>query len=245
MADPLHSNSARNFDQRNELNRASRVAYEPPIEDPTRHGDLNSDRELLYPKSEYPDHQLPKAEGARFVRAAEQIGGALGKTVSQARRVPMSARKGIHIVRDRASALASGAVGQISGSASSIAGNAQQRTREMSAAVNEQARELADRAQRRLQELMDMAEERGGILLDKAEEFGEQLCERTTAIKNQIDDRTRELRMNARLRSEEMRMRGEQLVRERPLHVLGGIAAAAFILGVSLRIVRSRNARGY
>ena len=245
MADPLHSNSARNFDQRNELNRASRVAYEPPIEDPIRKGSLNADRELPDPGNEYPDRQLPRGEDARFVRAAEQIGGALGKTVSQARRMPTSARKGIHMVRDRASAAASDAVGQISSSASSLAGNAQQRTRNLSAAANEQARELADRAQRRLQDLLDIAEERGGILLDKAEQLGEQLCERTSALKDQIDDRTRELRTNARLRAEEMRLRSEQMVRERPLHVLGGIAAAAFILGVSLRIVRSRNARGY
>jgi hypothetical protein len=40
-------------------------------------------------------------------------------------------------------------------------------------------------------------------------------------------------------------LRSERLIEEKPLHVLGGIAIAAFILGVSLRIVRSRNASRY
>ena len=56
---------------------------------------------------------------------------------------------------------------------------------------------------------------------------------------------TRELRMNARMRVEDAKYRAERVIRERPLHVRGVIAAAVFILGVSLRIVRSRNARCY
>jgi ElaB/YqjD/DUF883 family membrane-anchored ribosome-binding protein len=230
MADPLRSNAVRDFNQRAELNRGSRVANQP-LEDPLHASGLSADRELPDPRSEYPYHQLPED---RLVRVAEQIGGALGKTVSQACRMPGSARHGIHLVSDRAQEMASDAVGQISSSAASLAGNAQQRTEA-----------LLDLVQSRLQELMEVAEKRGRIFLDRADELGQQICERTSELKQELDERSRELRLNARMRVEDAKYRAERVVRERPLHVLGGIAAAAFILGVSLRIVRSRNARGY
>jgi hypothetical protein len=44
---------------------------------------------------------------------------------------------------------------------------------------------------------------------------------------------------------QQARWRGERLIHERPIHVLAGIAGAAFAVGVSLRIMRSRNASRY
>jgi len=241
MADPLHNDDGRNYVRHGELNRGSRVAYEP-VDDPMRRMEMNTDHELTDPKSEYPDHQLGED---RLVRVAEQIGGVLGRTVSQARRVPGSAKRGIHVVSDRAQEIANDAVGQISSSASSLAGNAQQHAQVLADRAQFRLRELSEMAQQRAEEWMDLAEERGRLLLDKADELGQQVCERTSELKQELDQRTRELRMNARLRVEDAKFRAERVVRERPLHVLGGIAAAAFILGVSLRIVRSRNARSY
>jgi ElaB/YqjD/DUF883 family membrane-anchored ribosome-binding protein len=241
MADPLHNNAVRDFNQRAELNRGSRVAYQP-LEDPLHTSGLSTDRELPDPRREYPYHQLRED---RLVRVAEQIGGALGKTVSQARRMPGSARHGIHLVSDRAQEMASDAVGQISSSAASLAGNAQQRTEALLDLVQSRLLEFTEMTQQRAEELMEVAEKRGRIFLDRADELGQQICERTGELKQELDERTRELRMNARMRVEDAKYRTERVVRERPLHVLGGIAAAAFILGVSLRIVRSRNARGY
>jgi hypothetical protein len=49
----------------------------------------------------------------------------------------------------------------------------------------------------------------------------------------------------ARLRIQELRAQGERLVRERPLHVLAAIGGAGFVLGVVLRIARSRHASRY
>ena len=49
--------------------------------------------------------------------------------------------------------------------------------------------------------------------------------------------------MKARLRTGQIRMQGERLVEQHPLEVLGCIAGAAFLAGISLRIVRARNAR--
>ena len=240
MADPLHNDDGRSYIRHGELNRGSRVSYDAPLEDPIRWAEMNADRELPDPKSEYPNHQL---EEDRLVRVAEQIGGVLGKSVSQARRVPGSAKRGIHLVSDRAKDMASDAVGQISSSASYLAGNAQQRTEVLMDLVQFRLHEFTEMAQERAQEFMDFAEERGRVFLDKADELGQQICERTSELKQELDERTRELRMNARMRVEEAKFRAERVVRERPLHVLGGVAAAAFILGVSLRIVRSRNAR--
>ena len=240
MADPLHNDDGRNYSRRAELNRGSRVAYEP-IEDPIQGAKVSTDHELPDPGSEYPGHQL---EEARLLRVAQQIGGALGKTVSQARRMPGSARHGIHLVSDRAQEMASEAVGQISSSASSLAGNAQQRAQILSDTAQLRLREFAEMAQQLAGEFMDVAEERGRLLLDKADEMGQQILDRTSELKRELDERTRELRVNARMRVEDAKFRAERLARERPLHVLGAIAAAAFMLGISLRIVRSRNARG-
>ena len=241
MADPLHDDNSRDYNRRAELNRGSQVAYEP-LEDSRRTNGLSADHELPDPKSEYPDHQL---EEGRLLRVAEQIGGAFGKTVSQARRMPGSARHGIHLVSDRAQEMASDAVGQISSSASSLVDNAQQHAQILADRAQSRLREFTATAQQLAEDLMDLAEERGRLFLDKADELGQQVCDRTSELKQELDERTRELRVNARMRVEDVKFRGERVVRERPLHVLGGIAAAAFILGVSLQIVRSRNARGY
>jgi ElaB/YqjD/DUF883 family membrane-anchored ribosome-binding protein len=219
MADPLHSRDFREFDTRTsepvgtglEQNRGSTVAYQAPLEDPILKGEMR------------PERELPEAGNPRLNRTAEQIGSVLGKAVTQARRVPDSARRGLHVVRDRAQEASDGAAAQISNSASS----------------------LAESAQRRAREFADVAEERGRVLIDKADDLSQNVAQRANEIKQQLDERTRELRAKAKLNVQQAQWRGERLIQERPIHVLAGIAGAAFLLGVSLRIVRSRNASRY
>lgn len=239
MADPLYNDTFREFDTRTsapagtglEDNRGNSVTYQPPMEDPILKGEMNLDR------------QLPEAGSSRLNRGAEQVGSALGHAVSQARRAQDSARRGLYLVRNRAQGASGSAATQISSSTSAIFDSAQQRAGELAENTQNLAREMADKAQRRGRELLDLAEEQGRVLLDKADGIGQQVAERTSAIREQLDERTRELRFRARLRADEARLRGRRFIDERPLETLGYIAGAAFLLGVSLRIVRSRNAR--
>jgi ElaB/YqjD/DUF883 family membrane-anchored ribosome-binding protein len=219
MADPLHNRDFPELGTRTtdpvgtglEEDRSDVLAYQAPLEDPILKGEMN------------PERQLPEGGNQRLNRTAEQIGSALGKAVNQARRAPETARRGLHVVRDRAQDARSNATDQLSSSASSLAESAQQRAKE----------------------LVDVAEERGRVLLDKAEDLGQRVSQKGSELKQQLDERTREMRAQARLHAQEARLRSERLIEEKPLHVLGGIAIAAFILGVSLRIVRSRNASRY
>lgn len=219
MADPLRYND---LVQAEESSVGVDRQAESPFEDSLKKGEMN------------PNRQLPESGNPKLNRTAEQIGGTLGKAVIQARRAPDSAKQRLQIVKKRVREAGANASDQVSGSASSLAGNAQQR-----------ARNLSNRAQQRAGELMDAAEVRGRALLDKADEIRNQISQRGDELKQQLDDRTHELQQAARLRLEQARLRGERLVRERPLHVLAAIGAAGFILGVSLRIVRSRNASRY
>ena len=230
MADPLHNRDFPELGTRTtdpvgtglEENRGDTVTYQAPLEDPIRKGGV---------------YQSPTPENTgnpRLNRTAEQIGTALGKTVSQVKRAPETARRGLHVVRSRAQEAQSNATDQLSSSASSLADTAQQR-----------ARELADTTKRRASELADAAEERGRVLLDKADELSDKVAERSKELRDQLEARTREARAQARLKAQQARLQSERLIQEKPLHVLGGIAAAAFLLGVALRIVRSRNASRY
>jgi len=230
MADPLHNKDYRDFNTRVsssagtglDENRGKTMAYQAPLHDPIRKGAMSADRELPSEETDL-DRRLPEGGNHRLNRTAEQIGGALGRAVSQARRVPDSARQGLHLVRDRAQRVGGSAAEQISSSGSSLANSAQQRARE----------------------LLDVVEERGGILLDKVDEIGHDIADRAGQLKDQLDDRTRELRTSARLRAQEARLEGERILREYPLQTLACVAGAAFILGVSLRIVRANHAHRY
>jgi ElaB/YqjD/DUF883 family membrane-anchored ribosome-binding protein len=161
--------------------------------------------------------------------------------VSQTRRLPDSARRGLHLVRDRTQEIGEKTARQISGSASSLAGNAQERI----LGLQDAARQAGERAQQRASELMDLAEECARVLVDRTDEIAAYLAQRTEGLKQEIDQRGRELRNNARIRVYEMRLRARHTVREYPLETLGCLAGAAFIFGVALRIARSRNANRF
>jgi ElaB/YqjD/DUF883 family membrane-anchored ribosome-binding protein len=241
MADPLHNREFPELGTRSdgpvgqavEENRGEAVTYQAPLEDPIRKGEP------------YSSARFENTANPRLNRTAEQIGTALGKTVSQVKRAPETARRGLHVVRSRAQEAQSSAADQLSNSASSLADTAQQRAREFANSAQQKARELVDTADRRARELADAAEVRGRILLDKADELGDMVAERGKELREQVEARTREARAQARLKAQQARLQSERLIQEKPLHVLGGIAAAAFLLGVSLRIVRSRNASRY
>jgi ElaB/YqjD/DUF883 family membrane-anchored ribosome-binding protein len=222
MPDPLLNEDFGDVESRSASGTGTTTAYQAPLEDPIRKGELD------------PNRELPESGNSRLNRTAEQVGGAIGTVVSQAKRLPNSARRGLHLVRDRAQDLKGQTADQISGSASSLASNAQGRMRE-----------LGNRAEQRAGEWMDAAEERGRALLDKADQITSRLADRGSELKAELDARTRELRDDARVKAAEVRLRSRQLVQERPLECLGCIAGAAFIVGVALRIVRSRNASGY
>ncbi|HWC20507.1 MAG TPA: hypothetical protein VG498_26050 [Terriglobales bacterium] len=230
MADPLHRDFSdiepRDTGSVGTEQRGNTMAYPSPLADSIRKSQMN------------PERQLPEGGNQRLNRAAEQIGTALGKAVWQARHAPETARRGIHLVRERAEGAKSSAADQLSGSA----GATQQRAREVADSAQKKARELTDTAQRKAREFMDVAEERGRAWLDKADDVSKRVAQKGNQLRQQLDDRAHELQAEARLRVQEARLRGWRLMQEKPLHVLGGIAGAAFVAGVSLRIVRSRYA---
>jgi len=112
------------------------------------------------------------------------------------------------------------------------------RSRQLSRDRNLQLREVAAKIGgilgRAAAQVQRTPEVRGRVLLNRAGE-----------IRDRLAQRAREMQQAARLRIQELRVQGERLVRERPLHVLAAIGGAGFVLGVVLRIVRSRNARRY
>jgi ElaB/YqjD/DUF883 family membrane-anchored ribosome-binding protein len=228
MADPLQRDEVREFEvtdtatpvSPDERSGANRV----PLHDPTMAGTMNPDRQL---DTDFRANQ-------RLNRTAESIGGALGRAVSQARRMPDSARRGLHVVRDRASAAGGDAADSLSASASSLADSARQKAGELRVTAEQRGRELRERAG-----------ELGETISSRAAELGDNVQRQAGELKRQVEARTRELRAEVRLKAQEARLRGKLLVRERPFHALGGIAAAGFATGVLLRIVRSRNARHY
>ena len=240
MADPLHNRDFPEVGTRTtrplgnglEENHVDAVVYQPPLEDPIR-----NDRRYAA--------RMEAAGNPRLNRTAEQIGTALGKTVSQVKRAPETARRGLHVVRSRAQEAQSNATDQLSSSASTLADTAQRRARDFASTAQQKTRELADTTSRRARELADAAEVRGRALLDKADELGGRVAERGKELRDQLEARTHEARAQAQLKAQQARLQGERFIQEKPLHVLGGIAAAAFLLGVSLRIVRSRNASRY
>jgi len=235
MADPLKKDDFRysSVDEELEESRGKVMAYQAPLHDPIRRratvSGIDTDLDIVHP-----DRQLPKGGNRRLNRAAEQLGGAVGKVVSQARRAPDSARERLHLVRNRAQEVESFAADRTSGSASSLAEAAEQRARNRAATARDRARDL-----------MDRVEERGRAALDEVDQLSKKAAARVDQFKEEVEERSRELRMKARLRAEEMRIRGARLVQEHPLEILGCIAGAAFLVGVSFRIVRAHNARRY
>lgn len=236
MADPLQRDDIREFEvtdtatpvSADERSGANRVPLHDPalagLEGAGLSGTMSPERQL----------DTDFRANPRLNRTAESIGGGLGRAVSRARRVPDSARRGLHVVRDRASVAGGDAAESLSASASSLADTARQK-----------AGELRVTAEQRGRELREKAGELGETISARASELGSDVQRSAGELKRQLEDRTRELRAQARLKSQEARLRGRLMVRERPLETLGGIAAGAFVTGVLLRIVRSRNARHY
>src|ERR671937_1771922 len=112
MADPLHRDFS-DVERRStgplgteiEEQRGNTIAYQAPLEDPILKGRMN------------PKRQLSESGNHRLNRTAEQIGTALGKAVSQVRRAPENARRGLHLVRDRAHEAKTSPMDQLSSSA--------------------------------------------------------------------------------------------------------------------------------
>jgi ElaB/YqjD/DUF883 family membrane-anchored ribosome-binding protein len=163
-------------------------------------------------------------DGSALRDTAQQIGVALGSVVVRTQTLRDNARRQLHVVRERAQHAGEDAAGQVSQRASSLAETAMARGEALCAAAEQRAAHLLERAR----ELADDLGERAGA---RAGEWG-----------REIDQRTLAMRQNARMRAMELRRRGEDLIEERPMEVLGGIAVAAFATGVALRVVRANHA---
>ena len=109
-----------------------------------------------------------------------------------------------------------------------------QLSRDRNLALREAAAKIGGILGRAAVQVQRTPEVRGRVLLNRAGEARDRLAQRA-----------REMQQAARLRIQELRAQGERLVRERPLHVLAAIGGAGFVLGVVLRIVRSRHASRY
>lgn len=213
MPDPLKKDDFQFplVDDELEESRGKVMAYRAPQEDPIRRRARISGTDMGLDLVS-PDRQLPEGGKIRLNRAAERIGGVVGRAVFHARRVPHSARERLHLVRDRAQHAKDTVADRILNSASSLADAAQERVHALATTAQEQARDFTDKV-----------EERGRAALDEVDR----------------------LSIKARLRAEQMRRRGELMINEHPLEILGFIAGAALIAGISLRIVRAHNARRY
>ncbi|HEX6497197.1 MAG TPA: hypothetical protein VF018_17050 [Acidobacteriaceae bacterium] len=242
MADPLHRDEVRDFEVSDvatpvspgERSGGNRV----PLHDPVLQGLNNPLSGTMNPERQL---EADFHGNRRLNRTAESIGGGLGRAVSRARRMPESARRGLHVVRDRASAASGEAAESLSASASSLADSARHKAEELRVTAEQHGHELREKAR----ELRNKAGELGESISTRASELGDNVQRQAGELKRQVEVRSRELRAQARLKTQEARLRGKLLVHERPLETLGGIAAGAFITGVVLRIVRSRNGRGY
>ena len=223
-----------------ERSGANRVPLHDPVVGAINAATLNSG--TMSPERQLPSDFYPNR---RLNRTAESIGGGLGRAVSRARQIPDSARRGLHVVRDRASAAGGDAAESLSASASSLADSARQKSEHLRVAAEQRARELRERAGELGESISSRASELGETISTRASQLGSDVQRQAGEIKRQIDDRSRELWATTRLKAQMTRLRGERVVREYPLEMLGGIAAGAFVVGVALRIVRSRNARHY
>ena len=217
MADPLSRDDFRFSSVDEELDEQV-MAYHVPRADRNRRRATVSRTEMGFDFAS-PDRQLPEGGNRRLNRAAEKVGGAVGRAVFQTRRVPESARQRLHLVRNRAQQAGNAAAERIAGSASSLVDAAEQRTRNLRAATQEKARDW-----------MDRVEGRARLALDEVDKLSRKGAARATRVREEVEERSRELRLKAQLRLQQMRMRGERMVEEHPLEVLGCIAGAAFLV---------------
>jgi len=220
MADALQKDDFRFpfVEDEPEESRGKVMANQAPREDPIRRRARVSRTDMGLDLVS-PDRQLSEWGNIRLNRAAERVGEAVGQVVFQARRVPDSARERLRLIRDRAQQLAD--------------------------AVVKRAQIMATTAQERADNLMDRVEESGRAALDEVDHLNRKGITRASQLKEQVTVRSREWKMKARVRAEQIRMRGGEMINGHPLKLLGCIAGAALITGISLRIVRARNARRY
>ena len=159
-----------------------------------------------------PDRTLPPPQNPRLNRTAESIGTALGSTVGRM-------RNGMSLVTGNLADTGASLSDKISQKASGIS----QKAADLQETVRTQAQDLTS-------SVRDRAGQFGDILQDKSEELA-------AATQEQL----RQLRERARQRLIEARHRAAVLRQDHPLELIGGFAAAAFVIGVALRVWRSTN----
>jgi ElaB/YqjD/DUF883 family membrane-anchored ribosome-binding protein len=91
----------------------------------------------------------------------------------------------------------------------------------------------------RMQEMPDRVRALGEQLRGRAEELREDTREAIERGMENLKSSTRERLEDARHRAAEMRQQANEFAREKPFHVIAGVAIAAFALGIGLRIWRS------
>jgi ElaB/YqjD/DUF883 family membrane-anchored ribosome-binding protein len=163
------------------------------------------------PGENYQLPQEPERPGsAALNRRAEQIGSALGKTVSQVKRTARSAGD----VRDR--------VVDISRRAGHQPGEP---------GLMDRAKDAASQAQQRVNDLAEQASNRAG-------ELKENISGRIEEMSNDIQPRIEQARRDARMKFYEVRGRGRRLIFEHPVETVLATGALGFILGALLRVGR-------
>jgi ElaB/YqjD/DUF883 family membrane-anchored ribosome-binding protein len=98
--------------------------------------------------------------------------------------------------------------------------------------IQERARSISERAGATVMELRDAADARVTELKDAADA-------KVTELKDAADAKVVELKDAADRQIRRARAQADHVSREYPLHLIAGVAATAFLAGVSLRIWRS------
>jgi ElaB/YqjD/DUF883 family membrane-anchored ribosome-binding protein len=147
---------------------------------------------------------------------AVQLGNVVGRAVATARR----GKGKLLVMKSRAQEVA----GQPGEELSTGAERAKSSARDVVNKTRERASQVAEDAQQRFSEIADDVQRRA------------------IKFKKTAAQRASDLQLKASDAGRRVRIRTEEYVKENPLQALGIIAGSAFVVGVVLRLARSRNA---
>ena len=159
-----------------------------------------------------PDRTLPPAHNPRLNRTAESIGTALGSTVGRM-------RSGMSLVK----------------------GNLAETGMELTDKLSEKATDLSQKAAGIKESVRNQAQGFTSSLREQAGQFGDMVQDKTQQIVETTQASLEELRERARQRLIEARHRAAVLRQDHPLELIGAFAAAAFVIGIAMRVWRSNN----
>ena len=89
--------------------------------------------------------------------------------------------------------------------------------------------------------ITDMAGDMAGKLKDKRRQWSEAAATASSELRHASAAKVTEVRSQARLKYYRARLRGHQAVREYPVHLVFAAAVAGFLVGMGLRMWRSKH----